>query len=225
MGGPDPSRDRGTPDYSLYLVTDDVLASGRRVEWVVAEAVAGGVTCVQLREKEAGGRACYERAVALRELLRPLGIPLIVNDRLDVALAAGADGVHLGQGDLPCAEARRIAGPGFLIGVSVSIPAEALAAERDGADYLGVSPVFDTPTKRDTPAATGLDGLRAIRASVRLPLVAIGGIKAANAPEVLRAEADGIAVVSAIMAAPDPCAAARALADAVAYARRSPAEV
>jgi thiamine-phosphate pyrophosphorylase len=208
-----------SPDYSLYLVTDDALAGGRSVEWIVAEAVRGGVTCVQLREKHAEGRAYYERAMALRERLRPLGIPLIINDRLDIALAIGADGVHLGQGDLPCAEARRIAGPNLLIGISVSTVAEAQAAARDGADYLGISPIFDTPTKTDTPVATGLDGLRAIRAAVPLPLVAIGGINAENAAEVLRAGADGIAVVSAIMAAAHPCAAARALADIVAGAR------
>lgn len=209
-----------SPDYSLYLVTDDALAGGRSIEWIVAEAVAGGVTCVQLREKHAESRAYYERARALRERLRPLGIPLIINDRLDIALAAGADGVHLGQGDLPCVEARRIAGPNFLIGISVSTTAEAQAAARDGADYLGISPIFDTPTKTDTPPATGIDGLRAIRAAVSLPLVAIGGIKAENAAAVVRAGADGIAVVSAIMAAADPRAAARALADVVARARQ-----
>jgi len=209
-----------SPDYSLYLVTDDALAGGRSIEWIVAEAVAGGVTCVQLREKHAESRAYYERARALRERLRPLGIPLIINDRLDIALAIGADGVHLGQGDLPCAEARRIAGPNLLIGISVSTVAEAQAAARDGADYLGISPIFDTPTKTDTPPATGIDGLRAIRAAVSLPLVAIGGIKAENAAAVVRAGADGIAVVSAIMAAADPRAAARALADVVARARQ-----
>ncbi len=209
-----------SPDYSLYLVTDDALAGGRSIEWIVAEAVAGGVTCVQLREKHAESRAYYERARALRERLRPLGIPLIINDRLDIALAAGADGVHLGQGDLPCVEARHIAGPNFLIGISVSTTAEAQAAARDGADYLGISPIFDTPTKTDTPPATGIDGLRAIRAAVSLPLVAIGGIKAETAAAVVRAGADGIAVVSAIMAVADPRAAARALADVVARARQ-----
>jgi len=209
-----------SPDYSLYLVTDDALAGGRSIEWIVAEAVAGGVTCVQLREKHAESRAYYERARALRERLRPLGIPLIINDRLDIALAAGADGVHLGQGDLPCVEARHIAGPNFLIGISVSTTAEAQAAARDGADYLGISPIFDTPTKTDTPPATGIDGLRAIRAAVSLPLVASGGIKAENAAAVVRAGADGIAVVSAIMAVADPRAAARALADVVARARQ-----
>lgn len=208
-----------TPDYSLYLVTDATLAGGRPVEEIVHEAVEGGVTVVQLREKAASSREMLRQARALKEILAPRGIPLIVNDRCDVALAAGADGVHVGQGDLPCALVREIVGPGLVIGVSVSSVAEAVQAERDGADYLGVSPVFETPTKTDTPAAVGLDGFRRIREAVRLPLVAIGGIHAGNAAAVIRAGADGIAVVSAIVGAPDPRAAARALALEVAHAR------
>ena len=203
------------PDYSLCLVTDARLGGGRPLSDLVRAAVEGGVTLVQLREKDGSARSILAQAAALRALLAPRAVPLIVNDRLDLALAAGADGVHLGQGDLPCAVARRLAGPDFLLGVSVSSPAEAAQAESEGADYLGVSPVFDTPTKRDTPSATGLAGLRAIRAATRLPLVAIGGIHAGNAAEVIRAGADGVAVVSAIMAARDPRAAAHALAAAV----------
>jgi len=207
------------PDYSLYLVTDAALAGRRAIEEIVREAVAGGVTVVQLREKGASSREMLRQARALRDLLAPRGVPLIVNDRCDVALAAGADGVHVGQGDLPCVLVRELAGPDLVIGVSVSTVEEAVQAERDGADYLGVSPVFETPTKTDTPPAVGLDGLRRIREAVRLPLVAIGGIHAGNAAAVIRAGADGIAVVSAIMAAPDPRAAARALAIEVAQAR------
>lgn len=203
-----------TPDYSLYLVTDRRLAGGRAVADVAVAAVAGGVTVVQYREKAGDSRTLLWEVRALRDRL-PAHVPLIVNDRLDIALAAGADGVHIGQGDLPCAAVRRIAGPDLIVGVSVSSPDEAVQAERDGADYLGISPVFDTPTKTDTPLATGLDGLRRIRLAVRLPLVAIGGIHAGNAEAVMRAGADGVAVVSAIMAAPDPQAAAKALAAAV----------
>lgn len=210
-----------TPNYSLYLVTDAALAGRRAIEEIVREAVAGGVTVVQLREKAASSREMLRRARALKEILAPRGVPLIVNDRCDVALAARADGVHVGQGDLPCALVRELAGPGLVIGVSVSTVEEAVQAERDGADYLGVSPVFETPTKADTPPAAGLDGLRRIREAVRLPLVAIGGIRAGNAAAAIRAGADGIAVVSAIMAAPDPRAAARALAAEVARARGS----
>jgi len=195
----------------LYLVTDEALAGGRSLTDIIRRAVGGGVTCVQLRAKTASSRALLAQARELVALLRPMGVPLIVNDRLDIALAADADGLHVGQDDLPCAVARRLVRPAFCIGVSVSTVAEALAAEAEGADYLGVSPVFDTPTKRDTPAATGLDGLRAIRAATRLPLVGIGGINAGNSAAVRTAGADGIAVVSAILAAEDPAAAARRL--------------
>lgn len=199
------------PDYSLYLVTDELLAGSRGVEAAVHAAVAGGVTVVQLREKQTTGRAFLERACALGEWLRGRGVTFIVNDRIDIALACGADGVHVGQEDLPCRVARRLMGPDRIVGVSVSTVAEALQAEADGADYLGVSPVFSTLTKTDTPEPTGLAGLTAIRAAVRLPLVAIGGIHVGNARQVLAAGADGIAVVSAILTAPDPCVAAREL--------------
>jgi thiamine-phosphate pyrophosphorylase len=202
-------------DYSLYLVTDRSLALGRGLVEVVAAAIQGGVTVVQIREKGLGTREFLGLAQALKALLDPQGIPLIVNDRLDLALACEAAGVHLGQEDLPCDLARRLLGPERLLGVSVSTPEEARQAEAAGADYLGVSPIFVTPTKQDTPAATGLAGLRAIRAVTALPLVAIGGLSATNAAEVMAAGADGIAVVSALMAAADPRAAARALRSAI----------
>jgi thiamine-phosphate pyrophosphorylase len=198
-------------DYSLYLVTDRSLAMGRGLTEVVSAAVQGGVTVVQLREKGTGTREFLALAQAMKALLDPQGIPLIVNDRLDLALACDAAGVHLGQEDMPCHIARRLLGSERLLGVSVSTPEEAHRAEREGADYLGVSPIFVTPTKRDTPAATGLAGLRLIRAATHLPLVAIGGLSAANAAAVMAAGADGIAVVSALMAAPDPRMAAREL--------------
>jgi thiamine-phosphate pyrophosphorylase len=207
------------PDFSLYLVTDKTLAGGRAMTGIVQAAVAGGVRAVQLRDKTASSRELLRQARLLKTLLAPSGVPLIVNDRLDVALAAGAEGVHLGQGDLPCAAARQLAGRAFLLGVSVSTVEEAIQAEGDGANYLGISPVFDTPTKTDAPAAVGLGGLQRIRRAVRLPLIAIGGINAGNASQVIRAGADGLAVVSAIMSAPDPCAAARALVAEVARGR------
>jgi thiamine-phosphate pyrophosphorylase len=202
---------RPNTDYSLYLVTDATLAGARGVEAIVQAAVAGGVTVVQWREKEGDSRTRLARVQYLREWLRLRRVPFIVNDDVDLALACDADGVHVGQDDLPCLAVRRRVGAGMQIGVSVSTVAEARQAVRDGADYLGVSPVFATPTKPDAPAAVGLDGLRAIRAAVTLPLVAIGGIHAGNAAEVTAAGADGLAVVSAIMAAADPCAAAKAL--------------
>ncbi len=209
----------GRIDYSLYLVTDRALARGRPLADVVRAAVAGGVTCVQLREKEASAR---EFAVAARELLallRPLGVPLIVNDRIDVALAAGADGVHVGQQDLSVADARRLGPPGWIVGVSAESVADAARAERDGADYVGASPVFATPTKADHAPPLGLAGLRALRAATKLPLVAIGGLHAGNARETIRAGADGLAVVSAIVAADDPRAAAAELRREIAAAK------
>ena len=190
-------------DYSLYLVTDRSLSCGRRTEDVVREAVAGGVTVVQLREKHCSTREFIEEARALHPLLRQLGIPLIINDRLDVALAIGAEGLHLGQSDMQIADARRLA-PSLIIGVSAECFDDALQAERDGADYIGISPVFATPTKTDTAEPFGIEGIRTIRTHVNIPLVGIGGINQTNAAEIIRAGADGIAVVSAIVSANSP---------------------
>jgi len=198
-------------DFSLYLVTDRSLARGRALADLVREAVAGGVTCVQLREKQLDTRTFVAAARELRAALRPLGIPLIINDRVDVARAAEAEGVHVGRHDMTLADARRLGPPSWIIGVSAESAADAVRAERDGADYIGVSPVFSTPTKTDTAPPLGLDGLRDIRALVRTPLVAIGGIHAGNARGVVRAGADGLAVVSAIVAADSPRAAAAEL--------------
>ncbi len=209
----------GRIDYSLYLVTDRALARGRPLADVVRAAVAGGVTCVQLREKEASAREFAAAARELLALLRPLGVPLIVNDRIDVALAAGADGVHVGQQDLSVADARRLGPPGWIVGVSAESVADAARAERDGADYVGASPVFATPTKADHAPPLGLAGLRALRAATKLPLVAIGGIHVGNARETIRAGADGLAVVSAIVAADDPRAAAAELRREIAAAK------
>ena len=198
-------------DYSLYLVTDETLAGTRGVETVVRAAVAGGVTLVQVREKRGDRQKFLAHTRTLTAWLRTVGVPLIVNDSVEIALAVDADGVHVGQGDMPCAEVRRLVGPQKIIGVSVGSVDEARKAERDGANYLGISPIFATPTKPDAPPPVGLEGLRAIRAAVSLPLVAIGGIHAGNAAQILAAGADGIAVVSAIMSASDPTAAARQL--------------
>jgi thiamine-phosphate pyrophosphorylase len=195
----------------LYLVTDRGLCGGRSLEEVVELAVQGGVACVQLREKELSTRAFVELAVALKALLAPSGVPLIINDRVDVALAAGAEGVHVGQEDMPCAMVRRLLGPRAIIGLSVETWEDVERARDLDVDYLGVSPVFPTPTKTDTKAAWGLEGIRRIRARVRQPLVAIGGLNAGNAAAAVRAGADAIAVVSAICASADPRQAARDL--------------
>jgi len=194
----------------LHLVTDAVLCGPRGVEAVVAAAVRGGATCVQLREKQLDTRPFVERARALKALLAPLGVPLIINDRLDVALAVGADGVHVGQSDLLPEDVRRLM-PHALIGLSVENPEQVRAAANMPVDYLGVSPVFSTPSKQDTAPALGLEGLRAMRALTDLPLIAIGGIDLNNAEQVLAAGAYGLAVVRSLCAAPDPAAAAQAL--------------
>ena len=198
-------------DYSLYLVTDRALSLGRSTVEVVRAAIRGGVSCVQLREKGCSTREFMDEARLLKALLAGTGVPLFINDRLDVALAVGADGVHLGQNDLPIADARRLVGNRMIIGISAESVADAIRAEAEGADYIGASPVFTTPTKTDTAPPLGLDGLRAIRRAVQLPLVAIGGIDANNAAQVLRAGADGLAVVSAIVSAPCPRTAAAAI--------------
>lgn len=206
-------------DLTLYLVTDPRLVAARGLMSVVEAAVKGGATIVQLRDPHAHGRALVEQARALKALLAPLSIPLIINDRVDVAIAAGADGVHLGQDDMAPGDARALLGPGPILGLSVGNPAEHAASDLAGVDYLGVGPVKATGTKADAGAAIGPAGVAAVRALTRLPMVGIGGLDATSVPEVIRAGADGVAVVSAICAAPDPEAAARALRQAIAAAR------
>ena len=195
----------------LYLVTDRELSRGRELEWIVAEAVKGGATMVQLREKDVATREFIELARRLKPILREAGVPLIINDRVDVALAVDADGVHIGQSDMPYGIARRLLGPDKIIGLSVENLDEVREANSLDVDYIGVSPVYATATKTDTAPPFGLDGLReAVRIS-RHPAVAIGGMNARTAPDVLKTGVDGIAVVSAICSAPDPKAAAAAL--------------
>jgi len=199
---------------TLYLVTDRRMRPDRPLPELVRRAVAGGVTCVQLREKEIEGGEFYRLALAVGEALAGTGVPLIINDRVDVAAAVPCAGVHLGQKDLPLEAARRILGPGAVIGISVNTPAEALAAARGGADYLGAGPAFPTGTKLDTDPVLGPAGLRAVAAAVAIPVVAIGGIHAGNVGELRGIGLAGVSVVSAICAAPDPAAAATALRDA-----------
>jgi thiamine-phosphate pyrophosphorylase len=194
----------------LHLVTDSTLCGARGVLAVVEAAVRGGAGVVQLREKTLSTRAFVERARALKALLAPLGVPLIINDRLDVALACGADGVHVGQDDLSPEDVRRWM-PHALVGLSIERVEQLDAAERLPVDYYGASPVFATATKAGAAPALGLDGLRALRARCTRPLVAIGGIDPHNAAAVMAAGADALAVVSALCAAPDPEAAARRL--------------
>ena len=198
-------------DYSLYLVTDRGLARGRSTLDIVSAAVSGGVTCVQLREKDCSTLEFIEEALAIKNFLNTREVPLIINDRLDVALAVRADGVHLGQSDMPLEMARKIVGRSMLIGISAESVQDAVEAEKGGADYLGVSPIYATPTKSDTAPPLGLEGLQEIRKRVKIPLAAIGGLNESNAAEVIRHGADGVAVVSAIVAADDPGTSARKL--------------
>jgi len=198
-----------TEALRLYLVTDRASLLGRTLTDVVLAAVQGGVRCVQLREKALSTREFVALALAVKDLLAPFDVPLIINDRLDVALACGAAGLHLGQSDMPVTLARQLLPPDVFIGLSVENLGDVTRAAGQPVDYLGVSPVFATPTKTDTAVPWGLAGLRQVRALTGLPLVAIGGIHQGNAAEVLQAGADGLAVVSAICSAADPGAAAQ----------------
>ena len=209
--------DRNT--LGLYLVTDRPLALGRDLIWLVQEAVQGGVTLVQLREKDLDSRHFIELARRLHEVLAPLGVPLLINDRVDVALAAGADGVHLGQSDMAYEDARRILGNDKIIGISIENYEQAVEANGQDVDYIAVSPVYLTDTKTDTSAALGLEGVRRISSVSRHPCCGIGCMNRNTAADVIRAGADGIAVVSAIMSAPDPRAAAKELSEIVKNAK------
>lgn len=195
-------------DYSLYLVTDRGLARTRSTLEIVKAAVRGGVTCVQLREKDCSTLEFIEQALSIKDYLSDREVPLVINDRLDVAQAVKADGIHLGQTDMPLDMARAIVGDSMIIGISAESFEDAVEAEIGGADYLGISPIYATPTKTDTAPPLGLEGLRQIRTAVKIPLVGIGGLNRENAAEVIRNGADGVAVVSAIVAAEDPEAAA-----------------
>lgn len=199
------------PDYSIYLVTDDGCLQGRALIDCVREALEGGVTLVQYRAKTASSAEMYAEALQLKALCDSFKVPLIINDRLDIAMAVGAAGVHLGQDDLPCAAARKLLGDDYIIGVSAHNPAEAKAALQSGADYLGCGAVFGTATKADVKKL-GTDGLAAICKAKGLPVVGIGGVTANNYREVRAAGADGAAIVSGILAQPDIRATVEAIA-------------
>jgi len=208
-------------DPGLMLVTDKLLSGKRSVAEVVEATVKGGATVVQLREKDAPIREFIDLGRCVLDILRPRRIPVLIDDRVDVALAVCADGVHLGQSDMAPADARRLLGRKAIIGLTVETIAQASAAERLEVNYLGVSPIFSTPTKTDTGPAWGIEGLRKLRSLVSKRLVAIGGINETNAARALEAGADGIAVVSAICAASNPGEAARRLREIVDRHRRA----
>lgn len=202
---------KAQPDYSIYLVTDDGCLQGRALIDCVREALEGGVTLVQYRAKTASSAEMYNEALQLKALCDSFNVPLIINDRLDIAMAVGAAGVHLGQDDLPCAAARKILGEDYIIGVSAHNPAEAKAALQSGADYLGCGAVFGTATKADVKKLS-TEGLTAICREKGLPVVGIGGVTVDNYREVRAAGADGAAIVSGILAQPDISATVRAIA-------------
>ncbi len=203
---------------ALYLVADPEATRRDLVADTIA-ALEGGVTAVQLRAKQGSDRELWELATRLRQVCQARSVLFIVNDRLDLALAVGADGVHLGLHDLPLAAARRIAGPRVLIGASPQTIADAVEAREQGADYVGAGPVFVTGSKADAGEPIGLDGLHDRALAAALPTVGIGGITIENAAAVIAAGAVGVSVISAILGAADPAAAARQLASAVAAAR------
>lgn len=194
----------------LCLVTDRELAKGRVLVDVVAAAVQGGVTMVQLREKHAPTRAFLEDARALKALLAPLNVPLIINDRADIALAVDADGVHVGQKDMPVEIVRQMVGPGKIIGLSITNHEQIARPDAGQTDYLGLGPLYLQQTKSDAATPLGVEGFRALRAATTKPVVAIGGLKADNSGPVIAAGANGLAVVSGIVSADDPKAAAQA---------------
>jgi thiamine-phosphate pyrophosphorylase len=207
-------------DPTLYVVLDRTVARGRSLDDVLAAVIEGGCRMVQLREKDWPSGRLLPVAERLLTRARQAGVTFVVNDRVDLAVAVGADGVHLGQDDLPARTARPLLRPGMILGVSTHNVAQAHSARDDGADYVAVGSMFATTTKPDFELV-GPSLVRKLRPDLRVPLVGIGGITHENAAEVIRAGADGVAVISAVCAAPDPAAATRRLLEAIRSARPS----
>jgi len=205
-------------DLTLYVVTDPRLSRGLDHLEIARRATAGGADVVQLRDKSMHGAELYRTAVSMRGIVHGAGKLFIVNDRLDIAMAAGADGVHLGQDDIPVSAARSIARD-LIIGASVSSVEEAVIAEMGGADYVAVSPLFDTGSKDDAGPGHGLSVLKDIRSAVIIPVIGIGGIDRTNVADVIRCGADGVAVISAVVSQADVSGAAREMRSLVMKAR------
>ena len=197
--------------YDLYVITDETIAGGLTHAEIAERAIAGGADVIQLRGKTCGCRELCQTGRTLRTITRKTGTLFIVNDRLDVALACEADGVHIGQEDIRPDVARQLAQPGFIIGVSVRTVDEAVRAEQEGADYISPSPVFSTASKHDAGQGLGLELVREIRQRVSVPVIAIGGITLDNVTEVIAAGADGVAVISAVVGSRNITQAAREL--------------
>lgn len=207
-------------NWHLYVITDEQLSRAKSHVEIAQAAIEGGADVIQLRDKMASGRKLYEDALAIRKITRDAGAIFIVNDRLDIALAVDADGLHVGQKDLPAKIARRLMGENKILGLSAENLPEAVQAEKDGANYLGVGPIFEArSTKFDAGEPRGLALLREIRQACHSPIIAIGGIHRNNARETIRAGADGIAVISAIVSADDISRATRELREIVSAER------
>lgn len=196
---------------ALYVITDEKISCGRPHAEIARQAVLGGADIIQLRDKRLSGAALVAIGREIAGITKTAGSLFIVNDRLDIAIACGADGVHLGQGDMRVSTARQLAPPDFIIGVSVGTVKEAVEAEREGADYVALSPTFPTRSKDDVGPGRGLEQLRRIRRAVAIPVIAIGGINRGNVRDVIAAGADGIAVISAVVACADMAAAVQDL--------------
>jgi thiamine-phosphate pyrophosphorylase len=207
-------------DLSLYLVLDPQLCAGMGMVETARMAVEGGVTMVQLRDKDAGTAALVETGRALQRVLKPSGALLVINDDVEAAVALGADGLHIGQEDMDASQARRLIGPGMILGLSVETEALAAAVDPAITDYAGIGPVFATPTKPDHKRPIGFTGLSRLVSVCSVPSVAIGGLKADHVEGVMKSGADGLAVVSAICGTPDPLTSALLLSRAIAEARR-----
>jgi thiamine-phosphate pyrophosphorylase len=206
-------------DLSLYVIADRAIGHDRPLEDIVAAAIRGGATMIQYREKTLPVRQMVEVGRRLKAITEPAGVTFIVDDRVDVALAIDADGVHVGPDDLAVADARRLLGPDKIVGASAGTVAEAVRAEADGADYIGVGSIFATTSKPDAGEAIGVEVLSQVRSAVRIPIVAIGGITHANAAEAIHSGAHGVAVIFAVVGADDVREAARRLAEIVRGAR------
>jgi thiamine-phosphate pyrophosphorylase len=189
-------------DLSLYVITDEMIGLGRSHAYLAEETLKGGASVIQLRDKSKSSRELYEIGLQLRELTKRYDALFIVNDRLDIALALGADGVHIGQGDLPLSSVRRIVGKSMIIGVSVTNPDEAVQAEKQGADYISAQSIFPTSSKDDV-GVIGLKGLAEIKLATEVPLIGIGGINALNVEEVMKCQVAGVVMISEIVGTQD----------------------
>lgn len=208
------------PRYDLYVITDEGLSHGLTHAEIARRAIAGGADVIQLREKRHSGEELLRQAHEIRAMTKEAGVLFIVNDRLDLALSCRADGVHLGQEDIPASLARSLSPPGFIIGVSAGTLEEAVKAGKDGADYIGLGPICQTDSKNDAGPVCGFDRIAEVKKHVAIPIIVIGGIGPTNAKQAIAAGADGLAVISAVVSQDDITAAAKRLKTLIDEAKR-----